>query len=131
MKSMPRHGFVQAVPALSQQRALARRDRPDYSPVQCRREIWSLQGRLERRAGQQAFRLLENKRFRAAYDFLLLRAETGETDQALADWWTRFQSVGENERRIMVAEFATSAGGGKRRRRRRRRSSSGQAPRHE
>ncbi|MBI5782892.1 MAG: polynucleotide adenylyltransferase PcnB [Gammaproteobacteria bacterium] len=95
------------------------------------REIWSMQGRLERRAGQQAFRLLENKRFRAAYDFLLLRAETGEADQSLADWWTRFQSVGENERRVMVAEFATSGGGGKRRRRRRRRSSSDQAPRHE
>ena len=95
------------------------------------REIWSMQGRLERRAGQQAFRLLENKRFRAAYDFLLLRAETGEADQALADWWTRFQSVGEDERRIMVAEFAAPGSGGKRRRRRRRRPSSGQSPRHE
>jgi poly(A) polymerase len=96
------------------------------------REIWSMQSRLERRAGQQAFRLLESKRFRAAYDFLLLRAETGEADQALADWWTRFQSVGEEERRIMVAEFATpGSGGGKRRRRRRRRPSSGQSPRHE
>jgi poly(A) polymerase len=96
------------------------------------REIWSMQGRLERRAGQQAFRLLESKRFRAAYDFLLLRAETGEADQALADWWTRFQSVGEEERRIMVAEFAApGSGGGKRRRRRRRRPSSGQSPRHE
>ncbi|MEW6331292.1 MAG: polynucleotide adenylyltransferase PcnB [Pseudomonadota bacterium] len=97
------------------------------------REIWSMQGRLERRAGQQAFRLLENKRFRAAYDFLLLRAETGEADQALADWWTRFQSVGENERRIMTAEFAApgGGGGGKRRRRRRRRPAAGQSPRHE
>jgi poly(A) polymerase len=96
------------------------------------REIWSLQSRLERRAGQQAFRLLENKRFRAAYDFLLLRAEIGEADQALADWWTRFQSVGDNDRRVMVAEFSTSGGGsGKRRRRRKRRPSSGQAPRHE
>ena len=66
------------------------------------REIWSMQSRLERRAGQQAFRLLEIKRFRAAYDFLLLRAETGEAVQALADWWTRFQSVDENERRVMV-----------------------------
>lgn len=96
------------------------------------REIWSLQSRLERRAGQQAFRLLENKRFRAAYDFLLLRAETGEADQALADWWTRFQSVGDNDRRVMAAEFSTSSGGsGKRRRRRKRRPSTGQAPRHE
>ncbi|MCR4300022.1 MAG: polynucleotide adenylyltransferase PcnB [Sulfuricaulis sp.] len=93
------------------------------------REIWSLQGRLERRAGQQAFRLFENKRFRAAYDFLLLRVEIGEADQALADWWTRFQTVGENDRRAMVTDIAPSGTGGKRRRRRRR-SSSGQAPSH-
>jgi poly(A) polymerase len=94
------------------------------------REIWSMQGRLERRAGQQAFRLFENKRFRAAYDFLLLRVEIGEADQALADWWTRFQTVGENERHAMVTDIAPSGTGGKRRRRRRRRSSSGQAPSH-
>ncbi len=93
------------------------------------REIWSMQGRLERRAGQQAFRLFENKRFRAAYDFLLLRAETGEADRSLADWWTRFQAVGENERHAMVTEMAPSGAGGKRRRRRRR-PSSGQAPGH-
>ncbi len=97
------------------------------------REIWDMQGRFERRSGQQAFRLVENKRFRAAYDFLLLRAETGEADPALAEWWTRFQSVGENERRVMVAEFtAPPPGGGKRRRRRRkRRPASVSAPGHE
>lgn len=95
------------------------------------REIWSLQGRFERRSGQQAPRLLENKRFRAAYDFLLLRAEIGEADQALADWWTRFQAVDEDERRNMIAQIAPAPGAaGKRRRRRRRRSSSGQAPKH-
>ncbi|MDP2706209.1 MAG: hypothetical protein Q8O70_01700 [Burkholderiales bacterium] len=96
------------------------------------REIWDMQERFERRAGQQAFRTMENRRFRAAYDFLLLRAEIGEASQALADWWTRFQTVGENERRAMVTEVAPSGAGGKRRRRRRRRPSSrGQAPSHE
>ncbi len=70
------------------------------------REIWSMQDRFERRAGQQAFRLLENKRFRAAYDFLLLRAATGEADQALADWWTHFQTAGDDERRAMTAQMA-------------------------
>jgi poly(A) polymerase len=96
------------------------------------REIWDMQGRFERRAGQQAFRMMENRRFRAAYDFLLLRAEIGEVSQALADWWTRFQTVGENERRAMVTEFAPSGTDGKRRRRRRRRPASrGQAPSHE
>ena len=96
------------------------------------REIWNMQDRFERRAGQQAFRLLENKRFRAAYDFLLLRAETGEADTALADWWTRFQTAGDDERRAMVAQIAPTAGTGQRkRRRRRRRPSPAQAPRHE
>ncbi|MBI3545447.1 MAG: polynucleotide adenylyltransferase PcnB [Gammaproteobacteria bacterium] len=90
------------------------------------REIWSLQSRFERRAGQQAFRLLENKRFRAAYDFLLLRADTGEADKMLAQWWTDFQVADENQRQAMVAQIAPSAGGNekKRRRRRRRRSAS-------
>ena len=97
------------------------------------REIWSMQDRFERRAGQQAFRLLENKRFRAAYDFLLLRAATGEADQALADWWTHFQTAGDDERRAMTAQIAPAAGTGtgKRKRRRRRRPKSAQAPRHE
>ena len=95
------------------------------------REIWSMQDRLERRAGQQAFRLLENKRFRAAYDFLLLRAATGEADQALADWWTHFQTAGDDERRAMTAQMAPAAGTGKRKRRRRRRPKSAQVPRHE
>jgi poly(A) polymerase len=96
------------------------------------REIWSMQDRFERRAGMQAFRLLENKRFRAAYDFLLLRAEIGETDHVLADWWTRFQTAEESERRAMVADIAPATGAGKRgRRRRRRRPPAGQKPRHE
>jgi poly(A) polymerase len=94
------------------------------------REIWSLQARFDRRAGMQAFRLLENKRFRAAYDFLLLRAESGEADRLLADWWTRFQAAEENERRTMVAEVAPTIGTSKQRSRRRR-SPSGQIPRHE
>ncbi|MCF6354006.1 MAG: polynucleotide adenylyltransferase PcnB [Candidatus Polarisedimenticolaceae bacterium] len=78
------------------------------------REIWNMQHRLEQR-GKRAIRLLEHPRFRAAYDFLLLRAESGETDLALAQWWTEIQEVSE-ERRIEMAS-ATGAGGKKRRRR--------------
>lgn len=80
------------------------------------REIWNLQPRLERRAGKRAFRLLDHPRFRAAYDFLLLRAEVGEVDTELAQWWTRFQEVGEDEKRTMVREVS---GGPKKTRRRR------------
>ena len=79
------------------------------------REIWAMQERLVRRGGRQAFRLLEDKRFRAAYDFLLLRADTGEASKELAEWWTRFQEVDAAEREAMVATqvpAAASGGGG-------------------
>ncbi len=81
------------------------------------REIWFLQSRFERRTGQQPFRLLHNPRFRAAYDFLLLRAETGEAEKALSDWWTRFQEVSEAERKAMIRALAPPAGKKRRRRR--------------
>lgn len=66
------------------------------------REVWTLQPRFERRQGGRPFRLLSHPRFRAAYDFLLLRSEAGEAEPALADWWTRFQQADENERRKML-----------------------------
>jgi poly(A) polymerase len=66
------------------------------------KEVWSLQPRFEQRAGQRPYRLLEHPRFRMAYDFLLLRAEAGEAQQALADWWTRFQEAGDEEREAML-----------------------------
>lgn len=56
------------------------------------REIWALQPRLEQTRGGRTKRLLTHPRFRAAYDFLLLRAACGEVPQALADWWTQAQT---------------------------------------
>lgn len=66
------------------------------------RELWSLQPRFERTQGGRAFRLLEHPRFRAAYDFLVLRAETGEADLSLAEWWTRFIGASEAEQKAMT-----------------------------
>lgn len=66
------------------------------------REIWALQPRFERRNGKRALALLSHPRFRAAYDFLLLRAEAGEADLELAQWWTRFQEVDASERARML-----------------------------
>ena len=81
------------------------------------REIWGLQPRLVNRHGRGAAnRLLTNPRFRAAYDFLLLRAESGEDVAEHAKWWTRFQEVEDGERHSMAEEKR----GPKRRRRRRR-----------
>ncbi|MFC1747575.1 polynucleotide adenylyltransferase PcnB [Pseudomonadota bacterium] len=68
-------------------------------------EIWNLQLRLSKRMGKRAYRLFEHPRFRAAYDFLLLRAESGEAEPELGDWWTTFQEVDENERAAMVREI--------------------------
>ncbi len=85
------------------------------------REIWMLQNRLTRRGGKQALALMEHARFRAAYDFLLLRAEAGEVDAELARWWTRFQEVDVAERKRMVESLAPTAGAGRRGRRTRRR----------
>lgn len=66
------------------------------------REIWMLQPRFERRRGKAPYRLLENPRFRAAYDFLLLRSEVGEADRELAQWWTEFQEQEGDQRDTMV-----------------------------
>ena len=85
------------------------------------REIWDMQGKLSRRHGKHAERLVEHKRFRAAYDFLLLRAHAGEESQALADWWTRFQVVDASARDAMVRDEAPSPGAARRKRRPRKR----------
>ena len=66
------------------------------------KEIWSLQPRFEQRAGARPFRLLEHPRFRAAYDFLVIRGESGEVPAALVDWWTKFQDAGQAERDAML-----------------------------
>ncbi len=62
------------------------------------REIWMLQERLAKRAPRRSVRLLTHPRFRAAYDFLLLRAETGDVDNELAEWWTTFIDADETSR---------------------------------
>lgn len=60
------------------------------------REIWQFQHRLTKTKGRRPLQLLENPRFRAAYDFLLLRgqAEGGELLE-LGNWWTEFQKTDE------------------------------------
>ena len=66
------------------------------------KDIWALQPRFEKRSGKMALRMLEQQRFRAGYDFLLLRAESGEVATELAEWWTRFQEVDVEERMSML-----------------------------
>ncbi len=66
------------------------------------REIWQLQPRLLRNHGRRTLRVLSHPRFRAAYDFLLLRAQAGEDLQELADWWTQFQELTDKERETLL-----------------------------
>lgn len=69
------------------------------------REIWDMQERLPRRQGKRADMLLENPRFRAGYDFLLLREDAGEQTGGLGDWWTEYQDASDSERRAMIREL--------------------------
>jgi poly(A) polymerase len=80
------------------------------------KEIWLLQLRFEQRAGQRPFRLLEQQRFRAAYDFLLLRCASGEVADDLGLWWDEFQQAHADRR----AEMLLPEGSDERKRRRRR-----------
>ena len=66
------------------------------------REVWGMQSKFKNRRGAKPFTLLQHQRFRAAYDFLLLRAETGGADMELADWWTKFQDADEHEQKKMT-----------------------------
>jgi poly(A) polymerase len=80
------------------------------------KDIWLLQPRFEKRGGRAPFRLIEQSRFRAAWDFLRLRAESGEAERELADWWAAFEQADNAEREAMLKPDTT---GPKKRRRRR------------
>jgi len=83
------------------------------------KEIWLLQPRFLQRNGQRPLRLLENLRFRAAYDFFRLRAEAGETELEVADWWEAFQNANPVDRESLLVSEPTGLIAPRRRRRRR------------
>lgn len=85
------------------------------------KEIWLLQPRFEQRAGNRPYRLLEQPRFRAAYDFLLLRTECGLAEKELAHWWHEFQYGDDNSRSTLIARAAKNPGDGNENKRKRRR----------
>jgi len=74
------------------------------------KEMLVLQPRFERRDGRRALGLLAHPRFRAAYDFLLLRVQAGYVSQELADWWTEIQTLDADARHEKVAALASSHG---------------------
>src|SRR3954467_11391920 len=93
------------------------------------RDIWAMQPRFERRNGKNPYKLLENPRFRAGFDFLLLRCESGELDKETGEWWASFYAgdVGERERLLISANAAPGAAKRKRAPRRAPRSRAGGA----
>jgi poly(A) polymerase len=94
------------------------------------RELLALQPRFHRREGRRVLGFLAHPRFRAAYDFLLLRAHAGAEDPAIARWWTEFLALSPEQQRERVGTDGGPAGDepGPRRRRRRRRGRRHAAP---
>ncbi|SFK14094.1 poly(A) polymerase [Nitrosomonas aestuarii] len=88
-------------------------------------EIWVMQPRFESLAGRKPFRLLSHPRFRAAYDFMLLRCESGEVSMDLGTWWKRFVAADQDKREKMIHTPASSR---KRRNRGRRKTSAQSIP---
>ena len=85
------------------------------------KEIWGLQPRFEQRAGKRPFGLLTHPRYRAGYDFLLLRCESGELPMEIGEWWTAFANAEGDARTAMLQADTTP----KKRRKRSRKKTSG------
>jgi poly(A) polymerase len=96
------------------------------------REIWSMQPRFEKRVGRYPYRLIESPRFRAGYDFLLLRCATGEKEAALGQWWTDFIAADPTVQEALMANVKNAVGNSaspaKRRRRRKPKSATPEIP---
>ena len=86
-------------------------------------EIWSMQPRFEKRVGRYPYRLIESPRFRAGYDFMLLRCATGEQNPSIGTWWTDFIAADPAGQEALMTtaktELGSSAGSPTKRRRRR------------
>ncbi|MDF2463668.1 MAG: pcnB [Ramlibacter sp.] len=79
------------------------------------REIWMMQPRFEKRTGNTPFSLAEQPRFRAGFDFMRLRADIGEVDVVLADWWQEFSLASDAVREDLVAQLREEQHKGQRR----------------
>ena len=82
------------------------------------KDIWSIQPRFEQRSGKRPYGLLEQPRFKAGLDFLLMRAESGEVDAELGQWWSDFLDADGATRAAMLLPPAPDAPKKRRRRKR-------------
>ena len=74
-----------------------------------------MQPRFEKRTGNTPFSLVEQPRFRAGFDFMRLRADVGEVDVVLADWWQEFSQASDAVREDLVAQLREEQHKGQRR----------------
>lgn len=72
------------------------------------KDIWELQERLSQRHGRRAFKTFEHPKFRAGYDFLLLREQIGDIEPLLGEWWTKFQIQTEAEQEEAVRALGSA-----------------------
>lgn len=100
-----------SIPALSQAADSVLGEQTEKLAIQRRfsadmREIWFMQPRFERRVGKTIYRMFEQPRFRAACDFLQLRAAAGEFDSVLAQWWVDLANADDETRGEMIEKLA-------------------------
>lgn len=108
---------VPPVPALQQagQRVISRQVERTAIPrfmAQTIREIWEMQPRLDRPRPRQVDMLIQQQRFRAAYDFLVLREESGEDTDGFGAWWTRYQDADPGLQAEMLRALESGGGSG-------------------
>jgi poly(A) polymerase len=116
------HAMDQVLQVQAEKLAIPRRFGADM------KDIWALQARFLNRSGRRPSHLLGHMRFRAGYDFLLLRCESGELDSEIGAWWEKFQHADEATRAGMLLKDSPGSGN-KRRRRPRRKKKPGAAAR--
>lgn len=97
-KGVAPYPAIQEAASIVLSRQIQRLSIPRRFSVQMK-EIWTLQSRFHQTRGKRPARLFAHPRFRAAYDFLLLRTEAGEEDQKIADWWTSYQETHQSAQR--------------------------------
>ena len=68
------------------------------------RETWLMQPRFEKRVGSGPYGMIDQPRFRAAFDFMRLRADAGEVDEAIAEWWQEFTTGSDDRREDLLAQ---------------------------
>jgi poly(A) polymerase len=89
------------------------------------KDIWALQPRFDKRTGKTPYRVIEQPRYRAGWDFLRLRAQAGEIPMEIVDWWDDFAHAAHDEREALLRQAPPDAAPAAKKRRRRKRKPAG------